>query len=200
MTKEELKALGLTEEQVTKVVEDYGKNYVAKNQFNQKNEEVKQLKTEKEKITSDLDALKEQHKSDSELVEQLNALKEEQTNREKQHKKELDALKLSGAVELALTNAKAKNTQIAKSALQLDKLIIADDGSIVGLDEQIKALKTSDPYLFGESGIKSPKPGDRGDGDTKTVTKEDFQKMTLLERQDLYMNDKETYEELTKGE
>lgn len=200
MTKEELKALGLTEEQVTKVVEDYGKNYVAKSQFNQKNEEVKQLKTEKEKITSDLDTLKEQHKSDNKLVEQLNALKEEQTKREAKHKKELDGLKLSGAVELALMNAKAKNTQIAKSALQLDKLIIADDGSIVGLDEQIKALKTSDPYLFGESDIKSPKPGDRGDGDAKTVTKEDFQKMTLLERQDLYMNDKETYEELTKGE
>ena len=30
MTKEELKALGLTDEQVTKISEDYVKNYVAK--------------------------------------------------------------------------------------------------------------------------------------------------------------------------
>ena len=30
MTKEELLALGLTEEQAAKVVEDYGKNYVSK--------------------------------------------------------------------------------------------------------------------------------------------------------------------------
>ena len=36
MTKEELKALGLTDEQVTKISEDYGKNYVAKSQFNEK--------------------------------------------------------------------------------------------------------------------------------------------------------------------
>ena len=33
MTKEELLALGLTEEQTAKVVEDYGKNYVSKDQF-----------------------------------------------------------------------------------------------------------------------------------------------------------------------
>ena len=38
MTKEELLALGLTEEQAVKVVEDYGKNYVSKDQFNSKNE------------------------------------------------------------------------------------------------------------------------------------------------------------------
>ena len=41
MTKEELKALGLTDEQVTKISEDYGKNYVAKSQFNEKNEAKK---------------------------------------------------------------------------------------------------------------------------------------------------------------
>ena len=44
MTKEELLALGLTEEQTAKVVEDYGKNYVSKDQFNAKNEELKSVK------------------------------------------------------------------------------------------------------------------------------------------------------------
>ena len=38
MTKEELKALGLTDEQVTKISEDYGKNYVAKSKIKEKNE------------------------------------------------------------------------------------------------------------------------------------------------------------------
>ena len=46
MTKEELLALGLTEEQTAKVVEDYGKNYVSKDQFNAKNEELKSVKGE----------------------------------------------------------------------------------------------------------------------------------------------------------
>lgn len=47
MTKEELKALGLTDEQVTKISEDYGKNYVAKSQFNEKNEALKNAEKEK---------------------------------------------------------------------------------------------------------------------------------------------------------
>ena len=36
MTKEELLALNLTEEQATAIIEDYGKNYVTKSQFNEK--------------------------------------------------------------------------------------------------------------------------------------------------------------------
>ena len=49
MTREELKALGLSDEQIEKIVDDYGKNYVSKSQFNQKNEEAKHLKEEADK-------------------------------------------------------------------------------------------------------------------------------------------------------
>jgi len=37
MTKDELKALGLTDEQVEKITDDIGRNFVAKSQFNAKN-------------------------------------------------------------------------------------------------------------------------------------------------------------------
>ena len=36
MTKEQLLALNLTEDQVTAIIEDYGKNYVSKSQFNKR--------------------------------------------------------------------------------------------------------------------------------------------------------------------
>ena len=54
MTKEELLALGLTEEQTAKVVEDYGKNYVSKDQFNAKNEELKSVKGNSRLLTARL--------------------------------------------------------------------------------------------------------------------------------------------------
>lgn len=41
MTKEELKAMGLSDEQADKIFEDYGKNYVPKSQFNEKLEALK---------------------------------------------------------------------------------------------------------------------------------------------------------------
>ncbi len=55
MTKEELNALGLTDEQVAKITEDYGKNYVSKAQFNQKNEEAKTLKGELDTVKGEIE-------------------------------------------------------------------------------------------------------------------------------------------------
>ena len=51
MTKEQLLALNLTEDQVTAIIEDYGKNYVSKSQFNEKNDAYKQAKQEIENLT-----------------------------------------------------------------------------------------------------------------------------------------------------
>ena len=50
MDKEALKALGLTDEQVAKIHEDYGKNYVTKAQFNERAGELKHGKEEREKF------------------------------------------------------------------------------------------------------------------------------------------------------
>lgn len=58
MTKEELKALGLTDEQVAKISEDYGKNYVAKSQFNEKNEALKNAEKEKGELSKQIEGLK----------------------------------------------------------------------------------------------------------------------------------------------
>lgn len=58
MTKEELQALGLTDEQVAKITEDYGKNYVSKSQFNEKNEALKNAEKEKEELTKQIEGLK----------------------------------------------------------------------------------------------------------------------------------------------
>ncbi len=55
MDKEALKALGLTDEQVTAVFEDYGKNYVTKAQFNERLDELKHVKEEREKTAKELE-------------------------------------------------------------------------------------------------------------------------------------------------
>ncbi len=60
MTKEELKALGLTEDQIDKIFEDYGKNYVPKSQFNEKLEALKHAEEDKKNAAKELDELKKQ--------------------------------------------------------------------------------------------------------------------------------------------
>lgn len=148
MTREELKALGLSDEQIEKVVEDYGKNYVSKGQFNQKNEESKTLKGELDNYKNEIDKLKKDNKDNQSLAEQIDALKNQATEREKTYKAQAKQMQVNNLVELALIKNKAKNTTAAKALLKdLDKAEIVD-GDIKGLSEQIEALKKSDAYLF----------------------------------------------------
>lgn len=148
MTREELKALGLSDEQVEKIVDDYGKNYVSKGQFNQKNEESKTLKGELDNYKNEIDKLKKDNKDNQSLVEQIDALKNQATEREKTYKAQAKQMQVNNLVELSLIKNKAKNTTAAKALLKdLDKAEIVD-GDIKGLSEQIEALKKSDAYLF----------------------------------------------------
>ena len=200
MTKEELKALGLTDEQVNAISEDYGKNYVSKGQFNEKNEEAKNLKSEIENARKDLDNLRKSNKDNEELTKQIEELKTNAKQRDTEYEKQLRDIKLSGALDIALLNAKGKNSKAIKALLNLDNAEILDDGTIKGLDEQLKTLQKSDPYLFGEVSPKGHVPGDPGEDTPKTVTAEQFKKMTLQEKQDLYLNDRTTYDAVTKGD
>lgn len=75
-------------------------------------------------------------------------------------------------MELALTNAKAKNTKAVKALLDLSKIDL-DGDTVKGLDDQIKQLAEAEDskFLFGTSeggnkppGFKGIKPGEKKDG------------------------------------
>lgn len=203
MTKEELKNLGLTDEQIEKVIEDYGKNYVTKSQFNEKNEEAKQLKSEVTTLKSDFEKLTATNEKNEELVKQIESMQKESNKREKEYEKTLHTQRVNSALDLALVTAKAKNTKAVKALLDLDKAELNEDGTIKGLDEQLKAVAESDPYLFESqaANVKGLKPGEtQKEGNTGGLTREAFNKMTYQERINLYNENKEQYEELAKGE
>lgn len=56
-------------------------------------------------------------------------------------------MKLESALEMALVTGKAKNTKAVKALLKMEAVKL-DGEKILGLDEQLTALKKSDPYLF----------------------------------------------------
>ena len=85
MTKDELKALGLTDEQAEAIVNDLGKNFVAKSQFNAKLEELKAAKAEKETMGGELDKLRKENKVNEGLTAQLDAIKKAAKERERRY-------------------------------------------------------------------------------------------------------------------
>lgn len=129
MDKESLLKEGLTEEQASKILAQF-------------------LKQEKEHSK----AIEEK---DSEITK----LKAEGKANAEKYNQDLKKFNIDSQVELALTKAGAKNNKAVRALLSefLEKADLDDKGKIKGLDKEIKALQTSDDYLFGGTTTATPK-------------------------------------------
>jgi len=160
MLKDALTALGLTDEQAEKVL---GLHTEALNDYVPK-EKLAEAETEKGQLEKSLNERDEQllglqtaAGDNEELKRQLAEAiaKNEETGR--QAAAELAAYKTDKAVEMQLIKLGAKNHTAVKALIDMNKVKL--DGEILlGFSEQIEAIKTSDPYLFG-SVLSGREPG-----------------------------------------
>lgn len=197
MTKEQLQALNLTDEQINAIIEDYGKNYVSKTQFNEKNDAYKQAKQEIENLTTDINNLSEANKANEALQSQIKELQDAATQREADYKESIKTLKIDTAITKALSKSGAMNETILTGLLDRTKIAIGEDNTITGIQEQIVALKESDPYLFKQDSIKGVVPGDATPKTHDGITKEQFNKMSYLDRVHLQETNPDLYSELS---
>ena len=197
MTKEQLQALNLTDEQINAIIEDYGKNYVSKTQFNEKNDAYKQAKQEIENLTADINNLSEANKANEALQSQIKELQDAATQREADYNENIKTLKIDTAITKALSKSGAMNETILTGLLDRTKIAIGEDNTITGIQEQINALKESDPYLFKQDSIKGVVPGDATPKTNDGITKEQFNKMSYLDRVQLQETNPDLYSELS---
>lgn len=197
MTKEQLQALNLTDEQINAIIEDYGKNYVSKTQFNEKNDAYKQAKQEIENLTTDINNLSEANKANEALQSQIKELQDAATQREADYNESIKTLKIDTAITKALSKSGAMNETILTGLLDRTKIAIGEDNTITGIQEQINALKESDPYLFKQDSIKGVVPGDATPKTHDGITKEQFNKMSYLDRVQLQETNPDLYSELS---
>ena len=197
MTKEQLQALNLTDEQINAIIEDYGKNYVSKTQFNEKNDAYKQAKQEIENLTTDINNLSEANKANEALQSQIKELQDAATQREADYNENIKNMKIDTAITKALSKSGAMNETILTGLLDRTKIAIGEDNTITGIQEQIVALKESDPYLFKQDSIKGVVPGDATPKTHDGITKEQFNKMSYLDRVQLQETNPDLYSELS---
>lgn len=156
MNKEQLLALGLTEEQVKSVIEGYG-IMIPKGRLDEKIAELKtatDLVAERDK---QIEKLGNDAKGNEELQAQIAQLTEDNKKAAEAHAAELHKTKYDTALEKALTASKAKNVKALTALLDLDKVKL-DGKELTGLEDQIKALKESESYLFAEEKVDDPEP------------------------------------------
>ena len=173
MKKEDLIAMGLTEEQAKKVMESLDGNFVTKARFNEVNEELKTAKKSISDRDKQLEDLKKSSGDNADLKKQIEDLQKQNADQKKAHDAEIAALKLDNALETALTAAGAKNTKAVRALLDMTKVKLGEDGKATGVDEQLTALQK------GKNTFKGFQPG--ASWEQKPGTEVDTSKMTYDE-------------------
>ncbi|MEK5155081.1 phage scaffolding protein [Bacillus amyloliquefaciens] len=136
-----------------------------KERFDAVNNEKKDLKSQLDERDQQLNALQKQAKGNEELQAAIEQLQEDNKKTADEYQQKLDQQAFDFAIESALRDAKSKNIKAVKANLNLDGLKLAD-GKVIGLDEQITALRESDSYLFEEDQKSAPSLAGRQPHDT----------------------------------
>ena len=166
--KEILKKAGIEEVKVDGVISDISKElpkyFIPKDKYNEDAEAKKQLEKDIQDRDKQLEDLKKAAGSNEELKAQIEELQKANREAAEHWQAKVAQMQLDFAIEKALAAAKAKNPKAVKALLDLEKVKL-DGDKLLGLDDQLKEIQKSDPYLFGESGKVGSGTNPPGAGD-----------------------------------
>jgi predicted RNase H-like nuclease (RuvC/YqgF family) len=153
--KEILKKAGIPEDKLDSTITDINKelpkHFIPKDKYNEVAEAKKKLEADIQERDNQLEQLKNAAGNSEELKAQIEQLQAENQKAAEEWQAKMAQMQLDFAIEKALAAAKAKNAKAVKALLDMEKVKL-DGEQLLGLDDQLKAIKESDAYLFGESG------------------------------------------------
>ena len=169
-------------------------NVVPKEQYNSLAETKKKLDEDVKTRDKQLAELNKAGSIDD-LQKQLADALDKNKKDKKEYADKIADMKLSAAIEKALSGA--LHPELMAGKIDRSKLKINDDDTITGLDEQIKSLKESYKDMFkpDKTGVSPANP----EGKDTVITKEQFAKMKYAERMELFNSNKQLYDELSGG-
>lgn len=145
----ELKIREALEADGLKLFIDDGKDniYIPKSRLDNK---IAELATANQTI----DSLQDKLKATEGAEDKIKALEKQIED----HKANARKTQLVNAIKQQATEAKARDVDDLSKFLDMEKITLNDDGTVVGLKEQIEALQKSKTYLFEEQ-QPDPQPG-----------------------------------------
>lgn len=155
-------------------------NWFPKAKFDEVNAARKQAESALTERDKQLDDLKKAAKGHEELQETIKKLQDENTAATEKYENDMKELRTNTALKLAIAND-VHDPDLLLGLIDKTRIEIGDDGSVKGLDEQIKSLRESKGFLFKEAPkgpqFKGMVPRDGTDGlDGKVVTKNPWSK------------------------
>jgi len=149
MKKEDLIALGIADDVADKIFALHGKDL---EKFKTASETAKtEIETFKTQLTEANKQIEDFKKLDIEGVKKAaDDYKTKFEQAQTESASQLANLKFDHALESALATAKARNPKAVTALLSRDALKLNEDGSILGLNEQLEKIKTDNDYLFSD--------------------------------------------------
>lgn len=155
MKREFLEGLGLSKEQIDKIMDQNGQDIEDfKNEAATEKARADGLQSQLETLTTDLTNAR----NDASTLRDVQARLDAANAKVKSYQRNESILG-------ALNAFKPRDAKMLAKLLDDDKITIADDGTISGLNEQVEALKASSAYLFADSPDTrggNPNPGNGG--------------------------------------
>lgn len=204
MNTETLQGIGLNDEQIRSVMAEYGKeiNPLKQAQANAE-QERDSLKAQLEDVNGQLSEAQKNSKKGSELQGQLKDLQKQFDDSKAKAEEQLQATKKDYEIAAALSKAGAKNDKAVKALLDTEKVNFDDNGKLIGLSEQLEAVKKDNDFLFADANESNPKPTitskgnpnpDGGNG-TKALADYSYQELVALKT-----DNPTQYQTLVEGE
>lgn len=122
-------------------------NYVEKTELETANNSIKEYKKQLKDRDKQLIDLKDKAKDSEELSQEIEKLKADNEKTTKDYEAKLNQINFDTKFDKVIAEYKAKNPKALRALLDMDKVKLVDD-TFIGLEEQVKALKESDAYLF----------------------------------------------------
>ena len=149
MNREQLKELGLSEEQIETVMKFHGQTVnETKNKLNETQSEIELYKSQLEARDNDMETLKEKAAKGEGLEDEINNLKETYEEAKRQHEESLQKTKREYELDIALTQNNVRDPVVIKPLIDNESIVLTDEGKIEGLNEQLETLKETHSYLF----------------------------------------------------
>lgn len=175
MKRDFLKSLNLSDEVVDKIMAENGNDINGlKAKITELEGQVTDYKGQVSDRDKQLETLKKSSGDAESLKQQISKLQEENKAATEGYEAKIKQMAIDNAVNLALSNAKAKNAKAVRALLDLTNAQM-DGETVKGLDKQIDKLKESDAYLFEtetKPTVKGAKPAEGGAGNPQKPVSE----------------------------
>ena len=166
MKKEEFIALGISEELAAKAEAASVKElegYVPKEQLESANTEKRHLQDDIKARDDQLEELRKSSGDNAELKKQIEELQKANRADAEKHAGEMKELRLTSAIKLAVAG-KVHDEDMAAALFDRTRLVLAEDGKVAGLEEQLKAIRESKGFLFKDGNGGAGKGGSDAGG------------------------------------